>query len=391
MTVINSFFTIIFFLFMVTMTPYAMDTYNVSIKVAGLAASIFVIGSLIGRVLAGRYITYYGASKVLAVSLILFVIISVGYFFAYNIEILFIIRILQGLVAGMIGTATGTVSMQVVPPAKRAEGIAYYSSSAVIGAAIGPFIGMFLLGKENGFYWIFIINILFGLISWMILKVTKLNIVDLRADLPMKKQPFSLGSMIEIKAVPISFIALVIGFCFSSVTSFLVTYSKEIDLVQTASYYFLVHAFCIVCTRFFTGKWIDVKGANIIIYPCLVLFSFGLLLYSQASTTWMFLGAAALISTGFGNFNSGAQTLAVKFVPPHRLGVATATFFIFMDIGSGLGPYLLGFIIEGIGYEMLYIVVSIIGFMCVPLYYYFYGRKEKTVVQQQESLQVNQN
>lgn len=289
----------------------------------------------------------------------------------------------------MIGTATGTISMQVIPSTKRAEGIAYYSSSAVIGAAIGPFVGIYVLGLEDGISWIFLINILFGLISLIVLKVLKLQL-DFRDENEQElvnKPAFSLENLIEIKAVPISFIALIIGICFSSVTSFLVTYSEEINLAKAASYYFLVHACCIVCTRFFTGKWIDMKGANIVIYPCLILFSVGLLIYSQASTTWMFLGAGALMSTGFGNFNSGAQTLAVRAISPQRLGIATATYFIFMDIGSGIGPYLLGFIIEGIGYQMLYLVVSIIGFVCIPLYHYFYGRKEKAVLQQ-KNLQV---
>ena len=204
------------------------------------------------------------------------------------------------------------------------------------------------------------------------------------------KQPFTISSFIELKAIPISLLALIISFGFSSITSYLVLYSKQINLVQAASYFFLVHAFCVIFSRFFTGKWIDTKGANVVIYPCMILFSLGMLLYSQASVAWVLLSAGALISTGFGNFNSAAQTIAIRSIPPERLGIATATYFMFIDLGSGLGPYILGFVIEDIGFRTLYILLSLIGLICIPIYYAFYGRKEKALIQQQQNLQVNQ-
>lgn len=384
MAIINSFFAIIFFLFMVTMVPYTIETYGASISIAGLVASVFVIGSLIGRIVVGNWIKRYGVLKVLEISLLFFIVSSIGYFMMWNLEALFVVRILHGIAAGIIGTATGTISMQVVPVSRRAEGIAYYSSSAVIGAALGPFLGIWLLNIHNGFVWIFALNLMFGIISFLVLKGMKLKVEDVKSPLQEATSIFNISNIIEVKALPIALIALTIGFCFSSVTSFLVTYSKEIDLAKAASYYFFVHASCIVCTRFFTGKLIDVKGANIVMYPSLLLFSIGLFCYSQATVVWMLLGAAAMISTGFGNFNSGAQTLAVKDVAPHRLGIATATYFIFMDIGSGIGPYLLGFIIEHIGYRTLYLVASCIGVLCIPIYYYFYGRREKNLKEQEQ-------
>lgn len=389
MTIINAFFTIIFFLFIVTMAPYAIEEYDVSLKTAGLVASIFVIGSLIGRALAGSLIARFGESKILSTSLVIFIVISSCYFFTYTIELLFVVRILQGLVAGIIGTATGSICVKVIPPSRRGEGIAYYSSGAVLGAAVGPFIGIFLLGLENGFRWILVFNITIGIICLLILKLMKQPIHSVQQEARVK-QPFTISSFIEIKAIPISLLALIISFGFSSITSYLVLYSKQINLVQAASYFFLVHAFCVICSRFFTGKWIDTKGANVVIYPCMILFSLGMLLYSQASVAWVLLSAGALISTGFGNFNSAAQTIAIRSIPPKRLGIATATYFMFIDLGSGLGPYVLGFLIEDIGFRTLYILLSLIGLICIPIYYAFYGRKEKALIQQQQNLQVNQ-
>ncbi|MFB5284533.1 MFS transporter [Peribacillus sp. Hz7] len=393
MAAITSCFTIIFFLFIVTMVPFATRTFDVSISVGGLVASIFVIGSLIGRVLAGRWSEKYGALKTLEYSLLATIFISLCYFVAYNIETLFIVRVLHGVTAGLISTITGTISILVVPPSRRAEGIAYFSSSAVIGAAFGPFLGILLLKMNHGFEWMFALNILLVSASYLMLKVVKLNVAHSLLSNPISpeqtRRPL-LSKIIEWKAVPISFIALMIGFCFSGVTSYLVPYSEEIKLEKAASFYFIVHAICIICTRFFTGRLIDSKGANIVIYPCLISFSLGLILYSQASATWMFLLAAACISTGFGNFNSGANSLAVRDVSNHRVGIATSTYFIFFDVGSGIGPYVLGYILEVTNYQTMYLITACLGLISILVYFIVYGLKESLIRQKSECISLKQ-
>lgn len=383
MAVINFLFAIQFFLFMVTMAPYTTETYSESISVGGFVASVFVIGSLVGRLLAGKLMTSYGASKLLKISLIAFLVISLGYFVSYSIEVLVIIRVLHGIVSGMIMTASGTICVQVTPPTRQGEGIAYYSITAVLGAAIGPFVGIYFLEMENGFQWIFLLNTLLGICSLIILKMTKLHLSTKEFNNISSKQPLTIGMFVERKAVPISILALIFGFCFSGLTSYLVIYCEEIGAIEAASYYFLVHTVFIICSRLFTGKLIDSRGASIVLYPCFILFGFGLFVYSQASEVWMVLCAAAFISTGFGNFNSSAQTVAVKSADNNRMGVAIATFGIFMDLGTGVGPYILGFIIEHFGFRQMYMGMSVIAFMCIPLYYYFYNRKEKCTLQQQ--------
>jgi len=390
MTAINSMFTIIFFLFIVTITPYAKEEFNVSISTAGLAASIFVIGSLFGRLFSGGWIERYGPIRVLERSLILFIVISTCYFLVVNIESLLIVRIIQGFATGLISTATGTVSMQAIPASRRAEGISYYSSSAVIGAAIGPFVGIYFLSLDNGHNWIFTLNVLAGLASFVMLKLSKKHISAFNVIAKQEKRRLSFHRIIEVKALPISIVALLFAFCFSGVTSYLVTYSQAIQLTEVASYYFLVHATCIICTRFFTGRWIDKKGASIVIYPCLILFAGGFLLYSQAYYWWVFLLAAGCISTAFGNFNSGGHTLAVKYIEPHRIGMATATYYMSFDIGSGLGPYVLGVLIEQAGYRTMYIIVAIVALLTIPIYYYYYSRKPKTKLKAKASIPLNQ-
>lgn len=171
-------------------------------------------------------------------------------------------------------------------------------------------------------------------------------------------------------------VALVFGFSYSGVMSFLSFYAEEIDLVAASSFYFLVYACVVSISRPFSGRFFDQYGANLVSYPCFILFALGMLLFSQASTSWMLLGAAVLIGLGYGNFNSIAQAIAIKVTEPHRFGLATSTFFIFFDLGLGIGPFVLGFVVPFIGYRLVFLAMVGLIVLCIPLYYWMHGRHE---------------
>ena len=73
---------------------------------------------------------------------------------------------------------------------------------------------------------------------------------------------------------------------------------------------------------------------------------------------------------------SSTQAIAVKLTPSHRLGLATSTFFIFLDAGLGFGPYLLGFIIPLTGYSTLYIIMGALILVTAVLYHFLHGKKD---------------
>lgn len=112
-------------------------------------------------------------------------------------------------------------------------------------------------------------------------------------------------------------------------------------------------------------------------YPAFILFGAGMLVLSSANNSVTFLLAAALIALGFGNISSIGQTIAVNLAEPHRMGLATATFYIFYDLGTGFGPFLLGLIIPITGYSILYATSGIFILGTSALYYFLYGKKER--------------
>lgn len=371
----NFFLTLIFYLLMVTISVYAVEQFHASTSSAGLVTGIFIIGALIGRLFTGKIIDTVGRKKILFIGLILFIITTSFYFGANNLGLLLINRLIHGVALGISSTATGTIVAQVIPETRRGEGIGYYSMSATLATAIGPFVGLYLSQHAN-FQVIFFFCLGLGLFSFLTAFLLKVPAIILSNEQTDEMKGFKLSNFIEMKALPIAIVTLLAGFCYSSVMSFITFYAMEIHLVDTASFFFLVYAIAILVSRPFTGRLFDLKGANMIMYPALFLFAIGMMLLSTASQGLILLLSGIIIGFGFGNFQSSAQAVAIKVTPPHRMGLATSTFFIFIDFGYGIGPYILGFLIPLAGYRMMYLAIGITVLITMILYHFLHGKKE---------------
>jgi MFS family permease len=376
-SLINFTITLIFYLLMVTIAGYAVEKFDASTSTAGLVSSIFIIGTLFGRLGTGRIIGDWGSKKTLFCGLLLFMLSTMSYFIALNLPLLMLNRLVQGIALGIASTATGTIIAQILPPERRGEGIGYYSLSAILATAIGPFIGILLTQLFEDYRMIFAVDSVLAIICFMMYFIVKVPGAPKNAKAAAEKAGFKLSNFIEMRALPIAFVALVIGFAYSGVMSFMTFYAKELNLVTAGSYFFIVYAIVILATRPFTGKLLDSRGANIIIYPCLVLFAIGMYAFSSATSTGVFLIAAAFIGIGYGNFNSVAQAIAIKVTPNERLGLATSTYFILYDLGLGIGPYFLGFFVPTMGYSAIFLAMVAVIFISIVLYYFLYGKNEK--------------
>ncbi|WP_066308925.1 MFS transporter [Bacillus sp. FJAT-29814] len=372
---VNFFLTLIFYLLVVTIAVYAVNEYHASTSQAGLVTGIFIIGTLIGRLYIGSKIGTFGQKRTLVIGLILFTITTLLYFVHLGITFLLINRFIHGVTLGVASTAAGTIVAQVIPARRRGEGIGYYSMSATLATAIGPFIGL-LMSQHTTFEMIFGFCFVLCVICLLITFVVKTKELSSQAQTEETKG-FKLSNFVEPKSLPISFVLLIVSFCYSSVLSFINFYAIEIDQVDAASFFFVVYALAVLISRPVTGRLMDIKGANIIMYPAFIILGGGMLLLGLAHSGWAMLLAGALIGLGFGNMQSVSQAVAVKRTEPHRMGLATSTYYIFLDAGLGFGPYLLGFLIPMTGYSSLYIIMSIVGVSALILYYFLHGKKER--------------
>ena len=130
----------IYYLLIVIIAVVAKDTLHATSSQAGLAVGIYIIGTVVARVFAGRFVSTLGSRKVLYVGLGIYLISTALYFYIPNLIVLDTIRFINGFAYGITSTATSTIVASVIPKARRGEGINYYGLSTSLAAAIGPFL-----------------------------------------------------------------------------------------------------------------------------------------------------------------------------------------------------------------------------------------------------------
>lgn len=378
-SLINFIVILIFYLLMVTIASFAKNEYDATTSQAGLATGIYIVGTLVGRLFSGRVINNVGAKKMMMIGLTAFIVTTALYFVhSGGITMLLIFRLINGVAAGIASTATSTIIAQIIPSARKAEGIGYFSMSTTLGTAIGPFLGI-MLGRLVSYNVIFLFCVILAVIALMI----GLTVKALRMPFTKTaKTKFSLKQYIEPNAIPIAIVTFLMSLGYAAILSFISFFAEERDLVAAASFFFLVYAVAILVTRPFSGRLMDTKGANAIMVPCFLLFAMGLALLSVTHSGILLLVAAAIIGAGYGNLQSGAQAIALKVTPRARAGLATSTFFIALDAGLGFGPYILGFIEPLVGFGALYSGLAVLIIMTLVLYMMLHGRKDKQLTAQ---------
>lgn len=369
---VNFFLFLTFYVLMVTLTIYTMDNFNASQAQAGLASSIFVLGAVLVRPIAGKKIDKIGRRKMLLGSLVLFLIASIGYFLVNSLSLLLIDRLIHGFAFGLATTATGTIAADIIPNERRGEGTGYFAMSTNLAMAFGPFIGL-LITQHFSYSIIFYAASLFAAFSLVASLFMNVPEGDKGGASPQKG--FKISDYFEKRALPISIFIGFAGFTYSSILSYLTSFAKEMDLMDAASFFFVVFAVFLLASRPFTGRMFDVKGENAVIYPSLLLFAVGMVILSQSHHGITLLIAGALIGVGYGTFQSSCQAISIKEAPSNRMGLATSTFYTMYDFGIGVGPFLLGFLIPFTGFKGLFMGMSIFAFVLIGIYYLAHGRK----------------
>lgn len=380
---LSNFFIFVAFYGLLTSLPiYVIDELNRSEVDAGLIVTIFLLSAIVVRPFSGKLLEDFGKKRMLMISLILFTICSFLYLWIDQYALLLALRFFQGIWFSIATTATGSIAADLVPIKRRGEGLGYFVMSTNLAVVFGPLVALTLI-QVASFSILFLVLAL--LITAGVIFTATSKIDEVRPSTSKAKIRIQFSDLIDKRALPIAFIGSLVAFAYSSVLSFLSIYAKELNLLDAASFFFVVFAVVMLVARPFSGRLFDTKGPHIVIYPALVLFFIGLLLLSVTHSTFMLLLSGAFIGLGYGTIVPSLQTLAIQATDRHRSGHATATFFTLFDTGIAAGSYVLGIVATQLGYGDLYFYTAL--FMIVVLVFYklVLHRKERPKLKLKET------
>ena len=378
----NLFIFIAFYGLLTSLPIYVVDELHRSKLDAGLIVTIFLLSAIIVRPFSGKLLEDYGKKRMLMISLILFTLCSFLYLWIEQYSLLLALRFFQGMWFSIATTATGSIAADLIPLKRRGEGLGYFVMSTNLAVVFGPLIALSLI-QVTSFSTLFLVLALLISIGLLITATSKIN--EGRSTATKAKKRIQLSDLLDQKALPIAIIGSLVALSYSSVLSFLSIYAQELNLLDAASFFFVVFAVVMLVARPFSGRLFDTKGPHFIIYPALVLFLIGLFLLSITESSFMLLLSGAFIGLGYGTVVPSLQTLAVQATDRHRSGHATATFFTFFDSGLALGSYVLGIVATQLGYSTLYFITSAFMIVVIVCYKLVLNRKKPTSMPLTES------
>lgn len=387
LTCVNFISALTFYLLMVKMTEYAYVTYHVSQSVAGGVLSSYIIGALLTRLFLGGRIDEWGARRSLFIGFAVNLVIAFVYIIPMGIVPLYVIRFIHGFGFALSSGAAASAAVMILPATRRGEGIGYFSMAQALATGIGPFVAIIITDLFESFTVLFAITGFGCVLAFLSLFLLKLPPAaeGRKRDKSAPKQKITLATFIQIAVLPLAGTLFVAYLGYAGVLSFMTLYTGEMGLTRAASFFFVVYALVILVSRPFTGRYVDRKGPNRIVYLAMALLVVGLLLmwrtasvaaeFGPMAGSVMLLAAAAFIGFGVGNTQSVVQAVIAKITPEDELGKANSTFFMAMDFGSGVGPVLIGLVIPLTGYAGSYFLLAILAAFGIVFYFLAFARR----------------
>lgn len=375
-TVLNFIVYMAYYLFTVLIAFIASTKLGATTGQAGLATGIYIVGTLIARLVFGKQLEVVGRKAVLRYGSIYYLLTTMAYLYMPNLGVMYLVRFLNGLGYGIVSTATNAIVTAYIPESKRGEGINFYGLSTSLAAAIGPFLGTFMLRNLGLDFriiiWMCVIFLAIVVIGSFIFPVKNIKLTD---EQLAQTKVWTIDSFIEKKAMFISIIAFLMGIAYASVIGFLTSFTGSLNLTHVGSFFFVVYAIIITLTRPSMGRLMDARGDKWVLYPSYIFLTLGLALLGATTGEFTYLLSGALIGFGYGTFMSCGQAASIKGVPEHRFNTAMSTYMIGLDLGLGVGPYILGSVKDYLqGQELaqfreLYWIAAVIPIVCLVLYF----------------------
>ncbi|HUX38310.1 MAG TPA: DHA2 family efflux MFS transporter permease subunit, partial [Rectinemataceae bacterium] len=152
--------------------PTIMNVFNAATSDVQWVSTIYLLAQGVVVPLSGWLGDRFGFKRLYIVSLIGFVIGSLLCGLSWDLNSLIIARVIQAVGGGMIMPTMMSMVFRIVPREKIGTGMAIFGLALMVGPAIGPTLGGYIVEYVN-WRWIFTINLPIGIIgvllAWMVL------------------------------------------------------------------------------------------------------------------------------------------------------------------------------------------------------------------------------
>jgi predicted MFS family arabinose efflux permease len=302
------------------------------------------------RLFSPFFLQKLGKKRMLRLGVGLSLVVTASCALASNVAGMFVFRVLQGFGFGMVSTICATLAADLLPDARRGEGIGYFGMGTTAMVAFSPALGLFV-AKNAGFGAMFLVAS-----AGQLLSIIALAFFSPPKELTQSKKDstkLSLFASFFDRGLALQCALLVLfGICRSSEQNFLSLLVDE-RAINLSSYFIFQTAVSFVA-KWITGRLYDKKGHIWSVLPGGVSILIALFIMSCAPTIGVMLIAGFFSGVGMGALLPSMQSWTITSVAPERRSVASASYYNFYDIGQSVGAVALGALAARLGYAVTF-------------------------------------
>jgi predicted MFS family arabinose efflux permease len=328
--VANFFMSFSFYLLMPTLPVHLIQVMHTSPAMAGFIMAAYVVAGLCIRPFSGFMIDHFPRKKFYVFTFVLFTLFTICYFGAAAVWIFLALRLLHGIVWGLIIPAGSTIAIDIVPSERRGEGIGYYGMSMNIAMALGPLMGILLQDHMN-FQWVIACasgTSLLGLLTSVFIREPY--------HAPHAHAVLSLDRFILKKGIPGAAAMLFLTVSYGLLLAYASLYGKENGISGTGFFFVLISVGFILsralCSHLLDRGW-TVRLAMI----GAALAGVSLAALGLFPNVFVYFSAAMFLGLAYGVGFPALQTWIVQRADHHQRGTANSTYFTAFDLGVGAG------------------------------------------------------
>jgi len=318
------------------------------------------------RPFSGFLVDSFPRKQVLLICYFFFFAFFAGYLVAGSLLLFGIIRTLHGVPFGATTVSNSTVSIDVLHPERRAEGIGYYGLSNNIATAIGPTVGLYIYDLTGDFDIIFIMSLITSGLGLAINSTTKLR----TREIVKEKRKLSLDRFLLLKGWSQGVTLACLSFSYGVLSTYIAIYGyQELGITSGTGTFFMMLAFGLIMSRIIGGRSLRRGRITQNASAGMSLSLFGYVLFASVSDPWAYYTAALIIGLGNGHMFPAVQTMFINLAPNNQRGTANSTLLTSWDVGMGAGVLAGGAVAELFGYHSAFWLAVAVNAVGVAFYF----------------------
>jgi MFS family permease len=344
-------------------------------QAAGAIVGMGFVGVLLMRLVIGQGVDRYGTRAVWILSSVLFVIGSASLLFCHSVSVgLYVARIVYSI--GMAGMLTCSIVQiqDLVPPHKRTEAIGILGTSGFLGIIAGSNLG-------DGIFAVFSLGyprfaVLSGTTAGLGVLYLACVLFFIRRHVHVRPEnsPPALRLLIHYWPGTVVLVAMAMGMGFSLTTVFLTRFATERHIPGIRTF-FTAYALVALVFRIPGTRWARSIGRHQTILLGLAGNALGHLSLPLVSREWQFLLPATACGFGHALLYPAIVSLGAGAFPRRYRGLGTTLVLGLIEFGTAVSPPILGAIIDGWGFDVMFDLAALFGFSVLFYYGLTAGRR----------------